>query len=175
MDRTRGDAAVAREVEMNQQKSMFAHWLRVAGVALLAAGAATLAQAQNAIESVTSSMQSGAEVVRVDFSQPLAAAPTGFAIQAPARIALDFPGVTNAIGRNAIEVNQGNLRSVNVVQAGDRTRLVLNLKQATAYRTEVQGKSLLVSLEPVAGAAMASSTPSAFAENRNRDTLPLRD
>ena len=160
---------------MNQQKSMLAQWLRVAGAAVVALGAAAVVHAQNAIESVTSSMQSGAEVIRVDFSQPLAAAPTGFAIQSPARVALDFPGVTNAIGRNAIEVNQGNLRSVNVVQAGERTRLVLNLKQATAYKTEIQGKSLLVSLEPVAGAALAASTPSAFAENRNRDMLPLRD
>ncbi|MGO4393116.1 type IV pilus secretin PilQ [Variovorax sp. M-6] len=160
---------------MKLQKSMLAQWLRVAGAALVAFGAAAVVHAQNAIESVTSSMQSGAEVVRVDFSQPLAAAPTGFAIQSPARVALDFPGVTNAIGRNAIEINQGNLRSVNVVQAGERTRLVLNLKQATAYKTEIQGKSLLVSLEPVAGAALVASTPSAFAENRNRDTLPLRD
>jgi type IV pilus assembly protein PilQ len=154
---------------------MLAQWLRVAGAAVVALGAAAVVHAQNAIESVTSSMQSGAEVIRVDFSQPLAAAPTGFAIQSPARVALDFPGVTNAIGRSTIEVNQGNLRSVNVVQAGERTRLVLNLKQATAYKTEIQGKSLLVSLEPVAGAALVASTPSAFAENRNRDMLPLRD
>ena len=73
MDRTRGDAAVAREVEMNQQKSMFAQWLRAAGVSLLAFGAAAAAHAQNAIESVTSSMQSGAEVIRIDLTQPLTA------------------------------------------------------------------------------------------------------
>ncbi|MDM0011394.1 type IV pilus secretin PilQ [Variovorax sp. J22P168] len=160
---------------MNQLNSKLAQWLRLTGAAVIAFSAAAVVHAQNAIESVTSSMQSGAEVVRIDFSQPLAAAPAGFAIQSPARVALDFPGVTNAIGRSAIEVNQGNLRSVNVVQAGERTRLVLNLKQATAYRTEVQGKSLLVSLEPVVGAAQVTSTPAAFAENRNRDTLPLRD
>ncbi len=53
------------------------------------------------------------------FSQPLAAAPTGFTIQSPARIALDFPGVTNGVGRAPIEINQGNLRSVNVAQAGE--------------------------------------------------------
>jgi len=148
---------------MKSKKPTFAQWLRVAGVSLLALGAIAAAHAQNAIESVTSSMQSGAEVIRVDLTQP------------PARIALDFPGVTNAIGRSAIDINQGNLRSVNVVQAGERTRLVLNLKQATAYKAEIQGKSLLVSLEPVPGAALVTSTPSAFAENRNRDTLPLRD
>lgn len=160
---------------MKPKNSRFAQWLRVVGVSLLALGAAAAAHAQNAIESVTSSMQSGGEVIRVDLTQPLAAVPTGFAIQTPARIALDFPGVTNAIGRSAIDVNQGNLRSINVVQAGERTRLVLNLKQATAYKAEIQGKSLLVSLEPVPGAALVASTPQAFAENRNRDTLPLRD
>jgi len=160
---------------MNQQKSMLAHWLRAAGAAVLAFSAAAIVHAQNAIESVTSSTQSGSEVVRIDFSKPLAAPPTGFAIQTPARVALDFPGVTNAIGRSAIEVNQGNLRSINVVQAGERTRLVLNLKQATAYKTEIQGNSLLVALEPVPGVALAQSAQGAFAENRNRDMLPLKD
>jgi type IV pilus assembly protein PilQ len=51
--------------------------------------------------------------------------PAGFAIQAPARIALDIPGASNGLGRSSVEVNQGNLRSLNVVTAGDRTRLVL--------------------------------------------------
>lgn len=160
---------------MNQEKSTLAQWLRVAGLGLLAFGAVAVAHAQNAIEAVTSSTQSGAEVIRIDLAQPLTAVPVGFVVQAPARIALDFPGVTNAIGRSAIEVNQGNLRSVNVVEAGERSRVVLNLKQATAYKAEIQGKSLLVVLEPVAGTALIASTATAFAENRNRDTLPLRD
>lgn len=160
---------------MNHKKSTMAQWLRAAGLGLLAFGALAVAHAQNAIESVTSSTQSGAEVIRIDLAQPLTAVPAGFSVQTPARIALDFPGVTNAIGRSAIEVNQGNLRSVNVVQAGDRSRVVLNLKQATAYKAEIQGKSLLVVLEPVAGTALAASAATTFAENRNRDTLPLRD
>ncbi|MNP95080.1 Type IV pilus biogenesis and competence protein PilQ precursor [compost metagenome] len=160
---------------MNHKKSTMAQWLRAAGLGLLAFGALAVAHAQNAIESVTSSTQSGAEVIRIDLAQPLTAVPAGFSVQTPARIALDFPGVTNAIGRSAIEVNQGNLRSVNVVQAGDRSRVVLNLKQATAYKAEIQGKSLLVVLEPVAGTALVASAATTFAENRNRDTLPLRD
>ena len=135
---------------MNQKKSKMAQWLRAAGLGLLAFGALAVAHAQNAIEAVTSSTQSGSEVIRIDLAQPLTAVPAGFAVQTPARIALDFPGVTNAIGRSAIEVNQGNLRSVNVVQAGERSRVVLNLKQATAYKAEIQGKSLLVVLDPVA-------------------------
>ncbi|AMM23880.1 type IV pilus secretin family protein [Variovorax sp. PAMC 28711] len=160
---------------MNRQNPITALWLRAAGVTLLALTSAVWVHAQNSIQAVTSSTQSGAEVLKIDLAQPLTVVPTGFVIQTPARIALDFPGVINAIGRTAIDVNQGNLRSVNVVQAGERTRLVLNLKEATAYKTEIQGKSLLVSLEPVAGTALAASTATAFAENRNRDMVPLRD
>ncbi|KQW60720.1 type IV pilus secretin family protein [Variovorax sp. Root411] len=160
---------------MKKQTFALARWLRACVFLLVCAGSLATAQAQNRIESVTGSMQAGTEVLRIDFSEPLAAVPAGFAIQSPARIALDFPGMASSLGRAAIDVNQGNLRSVNVVQAGERTRLVMNLKQSTAYRTQLQGKSLLVSLEPAAGAALVASTPFEFAENRNRDVLPLRD
>jgi len=131
--------------------------------------------AQNAIESVSGSVQGGTEVIRIDLSSALSAVPSGFSIQSPARIALDFPGVTNAMGRSTVDVNQGNLRSISVVQAGDRTRVVLNLKQATAYKAELQGKSLLVVLDTVATAAPVQTPAPVFAENRNRDTLPIKD
>lgn len=132
-------------------------------------------QAQTAIEAVSGSIQGGVEVVKIDLTQPLSAIPTGFSIQSPARIALDFPGVSNAMGRSTIDINQGNLKSVSVVQAGDRTRVVLNLKQATPYKAQLQGKSLLVVLDTVAVAAPAATTAPVFAENRSRDMLPLRD
>lgn len=134
------------------------------------------AQAQTAIESVTGSAQGGTEVVRIDLSQALTAVPTGFSIQSPARIALDFPGVANAMGRSTVEVNQGNLKSVSVVQAGERTRVVLNLKQPTAYKAQIQGKSLLVVLDPVpSGGIAATPVVTTFAENRSRDSAPLKD
>ena len=144
-------------------------------VALGAVFVSLSAYAQNAIESVSGSIQGGVEVIRVDLAQPLNALPAGFSIQVPARIALDFPGVSNGLGRPSVDINQGNLKTVNVVQAGDRTRLVLNLKQATSYKTELRGKSLLVTLEPVAVAAPAAATAVVFAENRNLDVLPIKD
>lgn len=136
--------------------------------------ASALAHAQVAIEAVTGSLQSGVEVVRIDLNKALAAVPSGFTIQSPARIALDFPDVVSAMGRTNIDVNQGNLKSVSVVQAGNRTRVVLNLKQATAYKTQLQGKSLLVVLEAVPGAAPVAAAQ-VFAENQSRDSMPLRD
>jgi len=107
----------------------------------------------------------------------LAALPAGFSVQSPPRIAIDLPGVSNALGRSSIEVNQGNLRSVVVAQAGDRTRLVLNLKQASGYRAQLQGKVLLLLLE-VSGPAVANATeqPAAtFAPAQNVDQQTLRD
>ena len=148
---------------------------RNAGLAASVMVMALMAQAQGAIEAVSASIQGGAEVVRIDLTQQLGAIPTGFSIQSPARIALDFPGISNAMGRSNVDVNQGNLKSVNVVQSGDRTRVVLNLKQITPYKAQLQGKSLLVVLEAVATAAPTASSAPVFAENRSRDTLPLKD
>jgi type IV pilus assembly protein PilQ len=148
-------------------------WLRWA-LGCAALWLAATASAQVTIESVSSSLQQGAEVLRIDLSQAPTAVPAGFTIQSPARIALDFPGVSNGTGRNLVDINQGNLRSVNIVQAGDRSRIVLNLRQPTAYRAQIQGKSLLVVLDPVSPAA-AQTAPTRFAEASARDVAPIRD
>ncbi|QKV54291.1 type IV pilus secretin PilQ [Comamonas antarctica] len=134
--------------------------------------------AQGAIQSVTGSLQDGSEVLRIELSQPLSAPPAGFAIQSPARIALDFPGTQNATGQTQLELNQGNLRSVNVVEAGGRSRVVINLKAATSYKTDIQGNNLYVILAPVPTAAtlQAVAEPRVFA-NRTAasDVQPIRD
>ena len=145
------------------------------GVLLLASAIPLLAHAENAIKSVTGSVQGGLEVIRIELAEPLAAVPAGFSIQSPARIALDFQGVNNSVGRSAIEINLGNMRSANVIQAGERTRVVLNLKTPTAYKAEIQGTSLLIVLDSQAVATPSVAAAPVFAESRNRDTLPLKD
>jgi type IV pilus assembly protein PilQ len=145
-------------------------------VALAALGLAFSARAQNAVEAVTGSIQGGSEVVRIDFTQPLTAVPAGFSIQAPARVALDVPGTTNGIGRNTVEINQGNVRSVNVVQASNRTRVVVNLKAPAGYHAQLQGKSLLVVFDPVVAAGpSAPAQQPAFSESRNVEVQPIKD
>nr|WP_226494669.1 type IV pilus secretin PilQ [Hydrogenophaga taeniospiralis] len=135
-----------------------------------------LAQAQNAIQSLTASVQGGVEVLRIDTTEPLSGVPAGFVIQSPARIALDFPGVINAIGRSVIELNHGNVRSANVVQVGDRTRVVINLKNPSAYQAKIEGKSLVVLLErPESGTPAPTSAQAVFAESQNRDVVALKD
>ena len=109
------------------------------------------------ITSVSGSTQGGGDVVRIDFDEAPTQMPTGFAIQIPARIALDFPLTTNGLGRSAVEIQHGNVSSVNVIEATGRTRVVLNLKTPVPYKTELQGNSLLVFLDPKATAALAKT------------------
>jgi type IV pilus assembly protein PilQ len=151
--------------------------LQCTAVLCLTMGSA-IAFAQNAIQSLSGVAQGGGEVVRIEMTEPLQAVPSGFTIQSPARIALDFPGVVNGIGRSAVEINQGNLRSANVVQAGDRTRVVINLKQAASYQARMEGKTLLIVLERTEASATAAGAPSskpAFAESRNNSVASLKD
>jgi type IV pilus assembly protein PilQ len=161
-----------------QENGIMMNWYgRIATtVALMIAPVA--AWSQNAIQSITSSQQAGSEVIRIEMTEALPAIPAGFSVKAPPRIALDLPGVSNATGRNSIEVNQGNIRSVAVAQSVDRTRLVLNLKEAASYRAEVQGKTLVVTLDPVptsTAAGAASSEPLHFADNQARVAQAVRD
>ena len=98
------------------------------GLALCLLGTATMVLAQNNLEAVTASLQDGQEIVKIDLTQPLTVAPTGFVLQSPARIALDLPAIGNGTGRTSYEFGLGNLKSMTLVQAGERMRLVLNLK-----------------------------------------------
>ncbi|MGM9516397.1 type IV pilus secretin PilQ [Roseateles sp. DB2] len=138
------------------------------------------AWAQNAIKSISTLQQSGVEVVRIELSESLKDIPAGFVVQAPPRIALDLPGIANGMGRNTVEINAGNLRSASVAQAGERTRVVLNLRQASNYRAQLADKALLVILENGGTQATAPTTakpaePLHFAPSLNAASQTLRD
>ncbi|MPS95796.1 type IV pilus secretin PilQ [Comamonas sp.] len=160
---------------LNRSTMARARW----GLALSGLLLSSAAWAQVRIESVTGALQSGSEVVRVEMSEPLAADPSGFVVQSPARIALDFPGVSNGSGKSLVEFNQGNLRSANLVEASGRSRLVLNLKTATTYRLQREGKALLILLDPAGAAASATAAAAAMApvfesKTAPSDTAPIR-
>jgi type IV pilus assembly protein PilQ len=147
-----------------------------ATIALCLTCASTATLAQLAIRSVSGSLQGGSEVLRIDFSEPLSNLPTGFATQNPARIALDFPGAVNGVAKNAVEINQGNLKSANVVEAGGRARVVLNLKQPTSYRAEIKDNELLIILDPVAMASgIQKNKNDKFSDSYNNDVLAIKD
>jgi type IV pilus assembly protein PilQ len=157
---------------LQENKSMGRGWLLGVTFALLSAPAAW---AQTQIRAINTSQQAGVDVVRIELSEPLTAIPTGFMVQTPPRIAIDLPGVVNGIGRNQVDINQGNLRSAAVAQAGDRSRVVLNLRQATNYSAKLEGSALVLVLGASAPAAQATGEPVHFAQSLNTTPQALRD
>lgn len=158
-----------------QETVRMSHWRVLACAVSLSLLSPLQAMAQNLIRAINTVQQSGAEVVRIELAQPLSEVPRGFTVQTPPRIALDLPGVGNGLGRSAVDINQGNLRSANVAQSGERTRVVLNLRQASTYRAQLQGKDLLIFLDQAPVQAQAGAEPLHFAPSQNASTLALQD
>ncbi|MDR7331061.1 type IV pilus secretin PilQ [Roseateles asaccharophilus] len=158
---------------LQENKSMGRSWLL--GFAFVALLGAPAAWAQTQIKAINTVQQAGVDVVRVELSEPLAAVPTGFTVQAPPRIAIDLPGVVNGMGRNLVDINQGNLRSAAVAQAGERSRLVLNLRQAASYSARLEGNALVLVLASGAPVAQSTNEPVHFAQSLNTTSQALRD
>ncbi|MFP5401189.1 MAG: type IV pilus secretin PilQ [Gammaproteobacteria bacterium] len=102
----------------------------------------------NHIDGLEVAEQGGTVYVRMTLREPLAALPPSFSVANPARIAFDFAGTGNALGRNLQNIDQGDLRSANIVQAGDRTRVVLNLVKMSPYEARIQGRDLIIAISP---------------------------
>jgi type IV pilus assembly protein PilQ len=127
--------------------------------------AAHVAFAQNSIESVNVSPQSGGKVViRVGLKEALSRAPAGFTVTNPPRLAFDFANTGNALGRSVQNIADGDVRRINIVQAGDRTRMVMELTRALNYETQLDGKTLLITLHGGADGATAGAPAGRFAE-----------
>jgi len=102
--------------------------------------------ATNSIERVEATQTAAGVLLTIELKSPLQGTPPSFSIANPARIAIDLAGTENKVGRNAVEFNQGDLRSVNIVQAQERTRLVLNLRRSVNHSVMVSGNVVQVAL-----------------------------
>ena len=108
---------------------------------------ASFAQAPNSIDQVTVSKgSSGNTIVRFALKAPPANPPAGFSIASPPRIALDFLDTANALGATQRVIDDVALRSFNVIQSGNRTRVVFNLNRPQTFQTSVEGNAVLVTL-----------------------------
>lgn len=110
----------------------------------------------------------GKLVLKVGLKHALANQPAAFTINTPPRIAFDFPNTENGLGKSTQEFGEGDLRTVNVVQAGGRTRLVVNLSQMLSYDTQIDGNNLLITLQgKVPTGGVEPVTTARFAEAKS--------
>lgn len=113
------------------------------------------------------SLPGNKQQIALTLSAP-AQTPKAFTIDNPARIALDLPDTTNRLKERRIDISSGLLQRITTVEAGGRTRVVVNLTSLTPYTTQVKGNQLLVTLDAsghstTAPAASLAATPATAA------------
>jgi len=121
---------------------MLGFWLLIAPFSLVWAG-------NSVITELNFSSLAGDKVqIQLGLNAP-AVAPKVFQTDNPARIALDFEGVSSGLAKKMFTVNQGAANTVYVVEASGRTRVVINLAETVPYETKVDGNNVYIVLKPV--------------------------
>ncbi|MGF6710528.1 type IV pilus assembly protein PilQ [Luteibacter sp. W1I16] len=120
-------------------------WILGAALALSGAFAGT-AMAANSLQNVTYDAQPGGRVELTLAFSDAAPEPKVFTTSNPPRIAIDLPDTTNAYSTRHLDIGKGATSGVSVVSAGGRTRVTVELFRDSAYRTRVQGKNLIVTV-----------------------------
>ena len=113
----------------------------------------------NALESISYNKLPGEKLqFKLNFSRN-ASEPGSFTIDNPARIALDFPSTGSALPWKNKNVGIGFAKSITAVEAGNRTRVIINLVQLLPFETEVSGRSVYLTLEGAAQATKDAPVP----------------
>jgi len=81
--------------------------------------------------------------LRMSFDSNQVPQPNIFTTETPPRIAIDFPDTTNDAARHQ-DIGVGTTTGVSAVAAGGRTRVVVELAQASTYKSSVEGNSLVL-------------------------------
>jgi len=119
--------------------------------------------------------------IKVSFNEP-PAAPQSYTIDQPARIAIDLDGAKNRLGERNRELGNGNARSITLVEAGNRTRMIVNLTNLAPYSTRVEGNNLFVlvgdssaasTLPPASVATTSAASPQAATSARSSSSKRL--
>ncbi|MBI2382375.1 MAG: type IV pilus secretin PilQ [Gammaproteobacteria bacterium] len=109
--------------------------------------------------------------VRLVMSGPVAE-PRQFTTDNPARIALDFEGVSTALASKNVSIGTGVARSVTAVEAQGRTRVVLNLLQLVPYDVRTAGNEIVVALGASKTSAVSQAVSAAPAADAGAPAMP---
>jgi len=127
---------------------------------VLLLGVAAPLLAQPVIEDITFSSQPGSKFeVRLDFSEAPPSDYSAYTIEEPARIAIDFPGTKSGLDQKRFSLPFGNATGVLVLEAGDKTRLVLNLIKLVPYEAVISGNQLVLQVGQDSSGGYTKATP----------------
>ncbi|AVQ00153.1 type IV pilus secretin PilQ [Ahniella affigens] len=73
-------------------------------------------------------------------------APKVFATEAPPRLAIDLDATNNAVADRRINVGSGAASTIAIVEAGGRTRVVVELFHPTTHSSRIEGNSIILTV-----------------------------
>ena len=119
------------------------------------------ALADNVLQDVRYAAAPGGKVdITLQFAQPVGEV-QAFTTDSPPKIAIDLPDTTSAFSKRRVVIGSGATSAVSAVEAGGRTRVVVDLLRPAGYVTRSAGNLLVVTVDAgsvqAAGAAMAQS------------------
>lgn len=135
--------------------SMFKNWGAVIAISL-AAGAV---HAEDTLSSITYEAKAGGAVDVILNLETGATEATVFATSEPPRIAVDLPSTTSKVQEKMLDVSVGATKSIATVEAGGRTRVVIDLFRAAPYKSRRQGKSVVIEVANGFAEVVDSSAP----------------
>ncbi len=113
--------------------------------------------AGNQLNEVTyASLPGNAVQITLKAESPVAQ-PRVFTTDNPARIAFDFHGMSNAVAKKTQPIGIGMVRSVTAIEAGGRTRVVVNLLSPMKYQMDVAGENVIITLTGDSGSQVAQT------------------
>jgi type IV pilus assembly protein PilQ len=120
----------------------------------------------NQLQDISFSALPGNRVeITLTTSEPVAD-PVSFTTDNPARIAIDLADTTSALAQKVTPVAIGMARSVTAIEAGGRTRVVVNLLEQVPHEIRTDGNRLLVAIGAGSGAGtMSPSTAPTIARS----------
>jgi type IV pilus assembly protein PilQ len=134
-------------------------WAIVLCVGSVFSGLASAEESGNEIVAVDVARQGTAILMKINLKKPLDELPAEFSVSNPPRIVMDFKGVTNALGINEKIIKEGDLTKLEVVQVGERTRLLLGLTRGMHYSARLEDSAVVVTLTPLENVESAATAP----------------
>jgi type IV pilus assembly protein PilQ len=161
--------------QIQRNKALFWPAL-MASLALLTAWPSFAGNVLNTITLAEGANES--QVIKIGLRDPIDEMPVSFATSNPHRLVLDFANTSNSIGRALQSLNSATIKNYQVVQAGERTRVVFNLNVPASHELRKDRNQILVVLQgalPVQAAGAPASAPAHFADAGTKREYAIRD
>lgn len=135
------------------------------GIVLLLMGSTTAWA--NILKDINFSSLPGNRVqVTLILDEPLAK-PTSFSTDNPARIAIDLENTSSALSKKSKTIGVGMARSVTAIEAGSKTRVVLNLVSSVSHSIRSEGNLVVIDISGGSGSGTATSSTQVTAAANN--------